>query len=117
MSSVRLARSARQAALAWWLALLFAQALSQGLALVHAVGHRVERTAAALTQQAAEPWSHEAGDAQCRLVDALLALAPGRAPAPIVTRPATGEPAQALARWPAARREALPFQARAPPLG
>ncbi len=108
-------RGSRRLALAAWLALLLAQGLSQGLALLHAVGHGVV-VQAALQPRAAEPWGHDAGDAQCRLVDALLAIAPGSARAACVSLLSRAEPPPAGVVPTLALRRLRLFEARAPPL-
>lgn len=100
--------------------LLLLQAGAQWRALQHAVVHGgVPAPAAATLAVAGEgtDWGHAAGDAECRLVDALLALAPG---GDDPAAPAAPLPSAAPVARPAAAQPALasrPYDARAPPAG
>lgn len=125
MSSSRLLLPRRRApALALALALAWALLLAQGLGLAHGVRHAPGLAAAvALSGPADDPPAaaaqddHEAGDAECRLLDQ-LAHADALLVPPLVLPPRP--PAAALAA-PAplvhAAAFATAYQARAPPRG
>ncbi len=101
-------------------ALLLLQAGAQWRALQHAVVHGGVPAPVAATLATADEgtdWGHAAGDAECRLVDALLALAPG---GDDPATPAAPLPSAAPVAPPAAAQPAFasrPYDARAPPAG
>jgi len=97
---------------------------AQSLGLLHRLAHQPHANQAAVTaardagqlSSVASPFAHEAGEADCRLFDGLLASGPGGEPIANALSPAgTTTPAFHAA---AAPRPATcsPFEARGPPL-
>lgn len=100
-------------------ALLLLQAGAQWRALQHAVEHAGAPAPGAQAAVAGDDgvgWGHAAGDAECRLVDALLALAPGGDDPAAATAPLRSAAPVALPARAQPAIEARAYDARGPPV-